>query len=582
MIRTITWALLVGCCCGSAAQAQETSPIPGSKLHKEDRLESVLQHVNPALEGWDTEVLSSKVQDQLKALIKSAFEKQALPDFVADEIQSSALIPAALEALREGTNLRVSRGTIAPEVKPGKAHLLEALSALRQSQGAEGHPHVKVKVVRIDAGQASQIVTQSLVRVWNEDSPSGRHQCDAIWTTRWLVQGEEIALASVQAMAYTESHAAAPLFADCSEAVLGANASWSEQLLRGTDDWCGQIERGASMDQYAHNGLVIGDFDGDGLEDLYLCQAGGLPNRLFIQNADGSATDRSAEFGVDWLDDSKGALFSDFDGDGTAELVVSTIVGILVAKRSEDGTYEIKKVLKHPGAYSLSAADADGDGRVDIYSCSYSTSEKKSGLPAPYHDANNGPPNHFFRNLGDLEFEDVTDEVGFDHNNSRFSFAASWADFDRDGDPDLYVANDFGRNNLYRNDGGRFTDVAGSAGVEDISAGMGVSWGDFDGDGWQDIYVSNMFSSAGQRIAYQRRFLSQADNETREGFQRHARGNSLFRNNGDGTFSDVTVAANAWMGRWSWGAAFTDFDNDGHEDLFVPNGFITNELTKDL
>ena len=570
---------------GGSLLAQGTSAIPEGKLGAEDRLDGVLQHVDPALEGWNTEVVSDQAQEHLKelgALLggEAPIAPGSLPAFVPDSVQTTRLRPEELELLRDTPSLRVARGVIAPEVRTGRAALAEALDGLRALAGP-GEAHVKVKVVRIAAEADGSVVTQGLFRLWVE-GPEGIGQGDAIWTCQWAWSGEELELRSLSAMAYTESASSGRLFADCSNAVLGANEAWAAQLLRGTDDWCGRIERGANMSQYGHNGLSIGDYDGDGLEDVYVLQSGGLPNRLFVQNPDGTATDRSSELGLDWIDDSKAALLCDLDGDRRKELALSTSAGLLIARRRGEGPYELAALLPAAGAYSLAAADADGDGRVDLYACSYATSESRSGYPAPYHDANNGPSNHFFRNLGDLEFEDATAAVGLDSNNERFSFAASWADFDEDGDPDLYVANDFGRNNLYRNDGGRFTDIAGEAGVEDISAGMGVSWGDHDGDGRLDVYVSNMFSSAGQRIAYQRRFKSQADSSTREGFQRHARGNSLFRNNGDGTFSDVTVAANVWMGRWSWGAGFTDFDNDGAADLFVPNGFITNEDSKDL
>jgi len=170
--------------------------------------------------------------------------------------------------------------------------------------------------------------------------------------------------------------------------------------------------------------------------------------------------------------------------------------------------------------------------------------------------------------------------LGLDVNNRRFSFAASWEDYDNDGDPDLYVANDYGRNNLYRNDRGeegrhQFVDVAAEAGVEDISAGMAVSWGDYDADGWMDLYVSNMWSSAGNRVAYQRQFQSGAEAETLAAMQRHARGNSLFRNLGNGTFEDVSVSQGVTLGRWAWGSRFVDLNSDGWEDLVVANGFIT-------
>jgi len=171
-------------------------------------------------------------------------------------------------------------------------------------------------------------------------------------------------------------------------------------------------------------------------------------------------------------------------------------------------------------------------------------------------------------------------------NNHRFSFATAWEDYDNDGDLDLYVANDFGRNVLFRNDlneeGRRFTDVSRQAGVEDIAAGMSVTWGDYNHDGWMDLYVSNMFSSAGSRITSQSQFKRDEDDQTRKDIQRHARGNSLFENQGDGTFRDVSVDAAVTMGRWAWGSLFVDINNDGWEDLYVANGFFTTPDTGDL
>lgn len=174
-----------------------------------------------------------------------------------------------------------------------------------------------------------------------------------------------------------------------------------------------------------------------------------------------------------------------------------------------------------------------------------------------------------------------------EEGNSRWSFAAAWEDVDRDGDPDLYVANDFGRNQFYRNEGGHFTEMAADAGIEDMAAGMSVAWGDPNRDGHADLYVGNMFSSAGQRVSYQRRFASEQggtpDESALAGKQRMARGNTLFLGSENGgRFNDVSVAAGVTMGRWAWSSAFVDINLDGWEDLIVANGYMTNRRDDDL
>ena len=229
----------------------------------------------------------------------------------------------------------------------------------------------------------------------------------------------------------------------------------------------------------------------------------------------------------------------------------------------------------------MAAADYDADGKLDVYVCCYinrgvALSDVGLGMPMPYHDANNGPRNYLFVQGENWQWVDVTVAAGLDENNRRFSWAASWEDYDNDGDVDLYVANDFGRNNLYRNEGGKFKDVAGQAGVEDIASGMSVSWGDYNRDGNMDVYVGNMFSTAGNRVMYQRRFQAGTDEATRNTFRRLARGNSLFENVGKGKFRDVSQAATVTMGRWAWGSIFADLNNDGWEDLLVGNGMITS------
>ena len=176
----------------------------------------------------------------------------------------------------------------------------------------------------------------------------------------------------------------------------------------------------------------------------------------------------------------------------------------------------------------------------------------------------------------------MTDEVGLGVKNDRWSFAAAWEDYDRDGDSDLYVANDFGRNTLYRNEGGRFVEVAEEMGVEDRAAGMSVAWGDYNGDGHFDLYVGNMFSAAGGRVSGQGEFADGRGEEAVAGLRRMARGNSLFAG-GSGKFAEIEDAGGAAMGRWAWSSGFVDVDNDGWEDVVVTNGYVTGwEEEEDL
>lgn len=206
----------------------------------------------------------------------------------------------------------------------------------------------------------------------------------------------------------------------------------------------------------------MGDVNDDGLDDLYLCQEDGLPNRLYLQNPDGTLRDSSEPAGVDWLEGSRSALLVDLDNDGDQDLAVAIMVGIVLAANDGKGNFDYQTLLPTTDdLMSMSATDYDQDGKLDLYVCTYyrngtdGPQSRTSGISGAfvYHDSNSGGPNSLFRNEtaddGNFSFTDVTAASGLDQSNSRWSLAASWEDYDNDGDPDLYVANDFGLNNLY-------------------------------------------------------------------------------------------------------------------------------------
>lgn len=378
------------------------------------------------------------------------------------------------------------------------------------------------------------------------------------------------------------------LFQEVSGALFGTSESFDRQLVKGVPYWRARLDSASGIDLYGENGITVGDMDGDGWDEVYVCQPAGLPNRLYKYFRGKGMVDMTDRAGVGVLDDSSCALFVDFRNSGLQDLVVLTNYSPLLFLNQGDGTFVFKPrafrfASKPEGAFSgMAAADYDLDGFVDLYLCTYVyfQSEDQYRYPNPYHDARNGPPNFMFRNElgadGSGIFSDVTKAVGLNQNNDRYSFAPVWCDYNGDGWPDLYVANDFGRNNLYKNDRGHFTDVAAEAGVEDIGPGMSASWFDYDGDGRPDLYVSNMWTAPGQRVVSSPNFMPDSDLALRDAYRRHAKGNSLYRNRGDGTFEETESREGVEMGRWAWCSDGVDFDNDGCPEIFITTGMFTN------
>lgn len=558
---------------------------------------------------WNTEHLNDTAGRQLKELAKrlshpEELTEEALADLATADCQTTALRPVSPEDVFTDGPFRVQRMT-GPATGGGRGPgaLRNALLAAVRPEGAESIA-VQFKIFRVTPSEAEP-ETMVRVEVVRRD-PSTASQVVAQWRCGWSVEGQDVPprLARVTLVSHEEStvRSATPAFAEATESLLGTEPVWRDQLSFGLDHWLERIEQDQAFGPSGWEGVAMGDADGDGREDLYVCQPGGLPNRLLLQQPDGTLRDGSAAAGVDWWDQTQSALFVDFDNDGDQDLAIAMIWGLVFMANDGRGTFEVRHVQLIPEGmpYALAASDVDADGDVDLYVGCYgrrstAVDQRFLARPIPYHDASNGSRNILFRNDQGWRFTDVTRAVGLDENNRRFTFAAAWEDADGDGDPDLYVANDFGRNNLYRMESPseearrtdplpmpRFRDVAGEAGVEDISAGMSASWGDANNDGRPDIYVSNMWSSAGNRIAYQRRFREGADEASLAQFQRHSRGNSLFLNAGDGTFTDVSEPAGVTMGRWAWGSRFVDLNSDGSEDLLVANGYITQPDPGDL
>jgi len=554
--------------------------------------------LDPSQDGWETEVIA----EQAKQILTHLAERLAghdLADVLSTEISadvtSGPLRPANLtEVFSEGTDgertvvrrsAKIDENTA--EFK-GSEGLKEALDDLAKPMVDASGVHVHVKVVRVNS-TATSAQTTSYFEAGGRAS-TGSVQLRSTWHCRWeRTEQNKLQLTSIRATDYEEVFVSGPWLVDCTTAILNGNRSFQEQLAYGHHHWLSHIGRALGITAFTRSGMALGDVNGDGLDDVYVCQPGGLPNRLFIQQSDGTAIDHTYESGVDWLDHTSSSLIVDLDNDGDQDLVAATTSGLLVMENDGHGNFQLQKTLasQDSDTQSFSAVDYDRDGDLDLYICiEFANRKPLDGREFIYHDANDGAANILYRNdigaAGRWQFTDVTKEVGLDADNRRHSLACAWEDYDNDGDQDLYIANDYGQNCLYQNEGGIFENVASEANAVDSASGMSASWGDYNHDGWMDLYVANMFSSAGNRITRQAQFKPGADEETRNLYSRFAKGNTLLQNDGHGKFLDVGEAAGVEMGRWAWSSVFADLNNDSWDDLLVANGYITTEDSGDL
>ena len=367
---------------------------------------------------------------------------------------------------------------------------------------------------------------------------------------------------------------------------------------------------------YDHGaGLAVGDYDNDGRDDIYFLNQHGS-NALYRNRGDGTFEDVTAKAGVGLGDRvSVGATFADYDNDGWADLfVTSTRGGNVLFHNRGDGTFEdvtAKAGVSHVGHSQTPVFfDYDNDGYLDLYltnTAHWTTDsfdfaggnyEGKASLgslmtsPVEY--------NILYHNNGDGTFTDVTGKAGL--RGRGWAGDVAVFDYNDDGFLDLFVPSMFGRGQLYRNNGdGTFTDVTVETLGPTPHGAIGSKVFDYDGDGRLDLFVVDMHSDmwmgldsrhTSQELATQtqhRRFLSPAGptvNEAAPGFIDHQRqefamegknynellfGNALYRNLGQGKFTETALAAGLET-FWPWGIATGDYDNDGNEDVFITSG----------
>ncbi len=366
---------------------------------------------------------------------------------------------------------------------------------------------------------------------------------------------------------------------------------------------------------YDHgSGLAVGDFDGDGHDDLYFCNELG-PNALYRNKGDGTFEDVTDRAGVGLGDRvCTGATFVDYDNDGRLDLYVSSTRGGNVLFRNV-GEGKFQDVTESAGLTHVGHSqtgvffDYNDDGLLDLYltntaEWTSSTFDREAHYYLGKGDfgsvgLSRKEMNVLYRNNGDGTFTDVTEKAGLEGRG--WAGDAAPLDYDDDGKIDLFVTSMFGRCQLYHNNGnGTFTDVTLKVLGRTPYGATGVKVFDFNNDGRLDILVVDMHSDMwmgldwgqssrelAERVHKQKfRYingpmvkedpsLSESEKEfaRRLGF-RHEDvlfGNALYRNEGGGKFTEVSEVAGLET-FWPWGIAIGDFDNDGNQDVFLPSG----------
>lgn len=297
--------------------------------------------------------------------------------------------------------------------------------------------------------------------------------------------------------------------------------------------------------------IAFVDYDGDGYLDIYVGNSGvffeplGKPNILYRNNGDGTFTDMAVEAGIADNRQTQGVAFGDMDNDGDPDLYLANDFGInALYMNNGDGSFrdvteaagvqgaiDIIGGEEAPNGYGTALADINNDGYLDIYV------------------VNLGGSNILYRSNGDGTYTDVTEEVNAKAGIGVMGAgtAAAFSDVNNDGRPDLYAANGYGLPSfLYLNRGAGFDDETDEAGVGEQGDAEAVVFGDYDNDGDMDMYISNTAGAEGQPLA-----------------------DILYQNNGNGIFEDVTAEAGVDIEDYSLGAVFGDLDNDGYLDLYV-------------
>ena len=568
--RALLLAASALCACGGTTQTPVAEPRAEARRPS---LATIADPRPPVTSIVTAEVLSSELTDWLamrlqirdlgavSAALSEGFQGSA-PFGVGE--QASVALP--LGATR--SELMVSDEPLAAAA--WRAALDDTLAAWRRVEDAHFALTAAEFAPPTDASTwGAADVTLHLV---GEDADGGREAFDLAMRLRVVLADGAWSLDRMLLVAGDVTRQARPLFVEVTRPV-------------------GVHQRGARFGQPGNdsdgwNGLACADVDGDGRLDVFAPGPSG--SFLYRGLPSGRFEDCAAESGLGQEQAGTGAVFFDVDNDGDQDLAVAHIGwralddaphGQPVRLYHNDGRGHFREadlgVELYLPAYSLVAFDADGDGFTDLFVCGYGRMEHEPN--DSWIEALNGAEDRLLRNVGGAHFEDVTRAAGL--RDRSWTYAAAAADYDRDGDLDLYTANTFGSNRLWTNQGdGTFEDRALDLGVAARGITFGCSWGDLDGDGVLDLYLARPSSTTGNRLLAR---IGKARTDVHlKGIEEMASGNQLFLGGAGGRFTPRALGPDGNAG-WAWTPVLADLDLDGRLDVYCTNGFVTGDLPQD-
>lgn len=556
------------------------NPIPDSK---QPDLKTVWESKS-ADEQQLLKILDKRV-DELESYLRSCMLGDTLsPSWLAGDLRVSRMDRSKMVATYAGERIRIARWRPNEETKQesGKAAIYKAVQVNCAPWLVAND--IKVHVQLFDTQfVANRVKAMLLVEIFGKPTDATGRSSSSIWESTWRISDfrDDVSLANVEIKGQEEIlnyTVGGELFADCTGWVMRNFKGYPEQLGRGLDEWAQKIP---GIDIRGDHGIAVADINRDGFEDIYFCQPAGLPNRLFLQNPDGSVDEASDKLGLALLDHSTGVLIVDLNNDRNQDIVISTEDSLLVFSQSNGGVFQLEneiRIGRNGGA--LSAADFDQDGDLDLFLCKYNPpfGQYQDLFPHPNSLSNSrdGGRNLLLRNDEVWKFTDVTSQVGLEKLNGLRSRAAAWVDYDLDGDQDLYITNEFNRDILFENNDGWFSDVSEKKNMLRVAKHRTVSVGELNGDGRPDFFVGSDVPMAGHQM------VKSLSGEGQTDLAKAILSESLVWYSNKSDYVSYTFPKPMFSCQSANSSAIGDINNDGLDDLFVTNGMLTRAKTESI